>query len=476
MVEGPKCRINARRLAPFAGSRLTRTMTQVNGEMITLDTSLDTTINRVLCVGKEIFLVMQHRALRIHYGMSGSQFMLEDELLLHCKDSSTFAEMCKRAVAKVINAGSRKVWTGVVASDKCVLFLFDSSLSYQTLARVDAVEAFEPLDVLSPRFAAASVTALLHASSLAVQDAVLDQQIMPGVGNIIKCEALFRCGICPTAVASSLPLHNIQSLVRALAAVSSEWYKACKEGKALRHQVYGRDSCGKKDCNTKISLVRFSDSSTGRITYFCPKCQSIGGAAAPPLPPPSASAVSDDVNVPATVLKAAKAVAAPVTAVLAEPAATPLPKPPCILSSQQQCKCGAPAQLLRTRKEGPTQNRLFWSCIKKMGRCSYFEWADSLFPRCEHGVPCTVRRVLKEGANNGRHFYTCCKGGTSQPACNFFQWVEDDHENRKRQVPALLNCPLLLLHLTLCSWRRPTRWQAASAAALVLPFLCDLAQ
>lgn len=427
MVEGPKCRLHARRLARFAGTQLTRTMTQVNGEMVILDTSLDATINRVLCVGKEIFLVMQNRALRIHYGMSGSQIIIEDELLLLCKDSSTFAEMCKRAVAKVVSAGSRKVWTGVVASDACVLFLFDASLSYQTLARVDAVEAFEPLDVLSPRFAAASVAALLHGSSLAIQDAVLDQQIMPGVGNVIKCEALFRCGICPTAVASSLSLQHIHALVRALAAVSTEWYKACKEEKSLRHQVYGRELCSKKDCNTKVSLVRFSDSSTGRITYFCPKCQPIGGAAGLPA--------SDAAHAPSATLKTTNSAAAPTAAALVETAVTLPPKPPCILSSQQHCKCGVPAQLLRTRKEGPTQNRLFWSCIKKNGRCSYFEWADSLFPRCEHGAPCTVRRVLKEGSNNGRHFYTCCRGGTSQPACNFFQWVEDDHEHRKRQVP-----------------------------------------
>ena len=87
MVEGPKCRINARRLARFAGARLTRTMTQgAGGDMVVLDSSLDSTISRVLCVGKEIFLVMQHRALRIHYGMSGTQFIIEDELLLHAKD------------------------------------------------------------------------------------------------------------------------------------------------------------------------------------------------------------------------------------------------------------------------------------------------------------------------------------------------------------------------------------------------------
>ena len=447
MVEGPKCRINARRLARFTGTRLTRTMTQVNGEMVILDNSVDATINRVLCVGKEIFLVLQNRALRIHYGMSGSQFILEDELLVHSKDGSTFADLCKRAVAKVVNAGSRKVWTGVVASDACVLFLFDASLSYQTLARVDAVEAFEPLDVLSPRFAASSVTSLLHGSSLAIQDAVLDQAIMPGVGNVIKCEALFRCGICPTAVASSLPLQHIQALVRSLAAVSSEWYKACKDEKALRHQVYGRDICSKKGCNTKISLVRFTDSSTGRITYFCQKCQPIGAAA---TPTPAAPAVSHDVHVPVTVPKADKSAGANPSSVLVEPAVTLPPKPPCILSSQQQCKCGVPAQLLRTRKEGPSQNRLFWSCIKKNGRCNYFEWADLLFPRCEHGVPCTVRRVLKEGVNNGRHFFTCCRGGTSQPACNFFQWVEDDHENRKRQVRTLL----LLLYCRLCRRRQ----------------------
>ena len=47
-----------------------------------------------------------------------------------------------------MSAGSRKTWTGVVATGTCVLFLFDASLSYQTLARVEAVEAFDTLDVL----------------------------------------------------------------------------------------------------------------------------------------------------------------------------------------------------------------------------------------------------------------------------------------------------------------------------------------
>jgi endonuclease VIII-like 3 len=420
-------------------------MTKVNGEMVTLDTSQDTTISRVVCIGKEVFLVVQNRVLRIHYGMSGSQIILEDELLVRAKDGSSFAELCKRAVAKVISAGSRKVWTGVVASDACVLFLFDASLSYQTLSRLEAVEAFEPLDVLSPRFNSSSAVALLHSSDLAIQDAVLDQQIMPGVGNVIKCEALFRCNICPNAVASSLPLQHIQALVRCLAAVSNEWYKACKEEKALRHQVYGREFCSKKGCDSKVTLVRFSDSSTGRITYFCPKCQSIGGGGAAALQPSAqiVAATKDDALVPAAEIKAAGSAAAPHTAILVEPLAAAPPKPPCILSFHQQCKCGVPAQLLRTRKEGPTQNRLFWSCAKKIGRCNFFEWADASFPKCEHGAPCTVRRVLKEGANNGRHFYTCCWGGTSQAACNFFQWVEDDHDNRKRQVLSPL-LPLLL--------------------------------
>ncbi len=86
MVEGPKCRINARRLAQFVGMRVTRTMTRADGEMVTLDCGADAVVRRLLCVGKEIFLVLQQRALRVHYGMSGSQFVIEDQQLLRAKD------------------------------------------------------------------------------------------------------------------------------------------------------------------------------------------------------------------------------------------------------------------------------------------------------------------------------------------------------------------------------------------------------
>lgn len=61
------------------------------------------------------------------------------------------------------------------------------------------VRAMECLDVCSPKFSfSRSVEAVRRQSSRMLCDVLLDQAVMPGVGNIIKNEALFDSGLHPT--------------------------------------------------------------------------------------------------------------------------------------------------------------------------------------------------------------------------------------------------------------------------------------
>ncbi len=60
------------------------------------------------------------------------------------------------------------------------------------------VRALESLDVCSPKFSfSRSAEAVRSQRSRMLCDVLLDQAVMPGVGNIIKNEALFDSGLHP---------------------------------------------------------------------------------------------------------------------------------------------------------------------------------------------------------------------------------------------------------------------------------------
>lgn len=107
-----------------------------------------------------------------------------------------------------------------------------------------------------------------------VSDALLDQTAMAGVGNIIKCEALWSCRVDPFA--------SLQSLDdAALAKLVDECHRLLvrSRGGARRTlNVYGRARKPCRACGEPIAARR-----TTRLTYYCPRCQR---REPPPRPPP----------------------------------------------------------------------------------------------------------------------------------------------------------------------------------------------
>lgn len=62
----------------------------------------------------------------------------------------------------------------------------------------EKVRLMSGLDVCSPRFSlCAAVEAVCRESGRSVCDVLLDQSVLPGVGNIIKNEALFLTALNP---------------------------------------------------------------------------------------------------------------------------------------------------------------------------------------------------------------------------------------------------------------------------------------
>ena len=103
-----------------------------------------------------------------------------------------------------------------------------------------------------------------------IGDALLDQRIACGVGNVWKSESLFAERIDPFAPVASLSDDER----RALLATASSLLRANLSGPVPRH-VYGRRDQPCRRCGTRIAWQPQGPHRRG--TYWCPTCQPARG-------------------------------------------------------------------------------------------------------------------------------------------------------------------------------------------------------
>lgn len=136
----------------------------------------------------------------------------------------------------------------------------------------------EPLDAgFTPEYLASA----LKGRKTAIKQAIMDQEVVVGVGNIYACEALFRARIHPQTPAGTLK-NPLPALVEAIQQVLNEaidsggstlrdYVRSTGDAGYFQHQfaVYGRE---KEPCiRCKTPIIRMVQG--GRSTYFCNKCQ-----------------------------------------------------------------------------------------------------------------------------------------------------------------------------------------------------------
>ena len=133
-------------------------------------------------------------------------------------------------------------------------------------------------------FNATQLRAALASRRIAIKQALLDQRVVAGLGNIYVAEALWEAKISVTAPGLSLTTARCERLVKAVRLVleraPAERYFD-KDGRSLTGEtalagmnddawrVYGREAepCGR--CKTKIKRI----AQGGRSTFYCPHCQ-----------------------------------------------------------------------------------------------------------------------------------------------------------------------------------------------------------
>ena len=107
-----------------------------------------------------------------------------------------------------------------------------------------------------------------------IGDALLDQRVACGVGNVYKSEVLFACGIDPFTPVGRLGPEARRSLLqtaaRLLQANLGSGGRTTVEGGLA---VYGRGGRPCRRCGTPVRSGRQGDAA--RITYWCPECQPV---------------------------------------------------------------------------------------------------------------------------------------------------------------------------------------------------------
>jgi endonuclease-8 len=142
-------------------------------------------------------------------------------------------------------------------------------------------------DVLSDNFAAEeAIRRIRERADTAIADALLNQRVLSGLGNVYKSEVLFMCRVNPFSPVAALDDNSVASIVdtsrRILLANVSEAMAPMTTYAGFRRTtrrddprerlwVYGRARLPCRRCGTAVHVQK--QGRDARLTYWCPACQ-----------------------------------------------------------------------------------------------------------------------------------------------------------------------------------------------------------
>ena len=215
--------------------------------------------------GKYILISLGNKKLLvIHLRMTGALIYLEKGS--QKSEPYTRIKFCLEDGSRLIYADSRTLGT---------LHLVDGICELKGLAELG-------LEPLAPDFSADYLRERLARKKGSIKGALLNQEIIAGLGNIYVDEALFRSGIHPERVALTLEkkelslLHReIQEVIREALGEGGTTFRDYRNGLGEagnfqeRLKVYGREGKPCTKCGKALEKIRV----VGRGTHFCRYCQ-----------------------------------------------------------------------------------------------------------------------------------------------------------------------------------------------------------
>jgi endonuclease-8 len=239
MPEGPSLIIAKEAFQPFKGKKI---MATSGNSKIGIERLVDKTLLDIKTWGKHLLLCFDDFSLRVHFLMFGTYYI-----------NST-----KDAVPRL----SLKFPEGELNLYSCAIKLIEEPL--------DDIYDWKA-DVLNDQWDAKTARKKLKAvPDMLVTDALLDQTIFSGVGNIIKNEVLYRIKLHPLSTVGSLPPKKLTELITEAVNYSYDFLRWKKEFTLKAHWlVHTKKTCPADE--TKI--VKEYLGKTNRRTFYCPACQ-----------------------------------------------------------------------------------------------------------------------------------------------------------------------------------------------------------
>jgi endonuclease-8 len=126
-------------------------------------------------------------------------------------------------------------------------------------------------DVMSNNWdAAKAIKKMKTIPNLMACDALMDQQIFSGVGNIIKNEVLFRIRVHPESLVAAMPSKKIKEMVTEAVNYSFEFLEQKKASTLSKHWL----AYDKKECpRDHVPFIRKDTGKGRRNSYYCELCQ-----------------------------------------------------------------------------------------------------------------------------------------------------------------------------------------------------------
>jgi endonuclease-8 len=105
-----------------------------------------------------------------------------------------------------------------------------------------------------------------------VCDALLNQHIFSGVGNIIKNEVLFRTHIHPESLLGNVPFNKLEELVKETVNYSRQFY-VWRKAQVLKDHwlIYRKNTCPGDKTQVENQILGRSR----RRCFYCPACQKL---------------------------------------------------------------------------------------------------------------------------------------------------------------------------------------------------------
>jgi endonuclease-8 len=171
----------------------------------------------------------------------------------------------------------RAAWLVLARGDRVVVQFNGPVLELMTATRVRSdpriarlgpdVVAAEPFD------ADAFLHRLRHDDpTRPIGDALLDQRIIAGIGNLWKVEGCFLAGLDPWRPSGEVSDAEALAVVDA---VRPRMQRSAADGNQTRFkQIYGRAGAACPRCGEASRIRQRGQGDDNRLTYWCPRCQS----------------------------------------------------------------------------------------------------------------------------------------------------------------------------------------------------------